>query len=294
MTRGTAVLGVIAAGILFSTGGAAVKLTAWPAWQIAGARSAVAAVVLFVAVAEARRRLSWRCVPVGLAYAATLVLFVHANKMTTAAATIFLQATSPVWVVVLGPLLLRERLKRLDLVLLPAFALGLAILLTVAVVPSATAPQPGLGNFLAALSGLCYAFTVVGLRWLQAGDEGGAGPAAAALGNVFAAIACLPWVWPLVSGAAVDYGVVIYLGVFQIAFAYWILLRAARQLTALEVALLLLAEPVLSPLWAYRLHDEKPGAMVFVGGGLIVAATVCKAVREARAGEGQESGSDRA
>lgn len=284
MTRSAAVLGVVAAGILFSTGGAAVKLTSWHAWQIAGTRSAVAAVVLFAAVPEARRWLSWKCLPVGLAYAATLVLFVHANKLTTAAATIFLQATSPVWVVFLGPILLRERLKRFDLGLLPAFAVGLAILLGAAVVPSATAPQPALGNVLASLSGLCYAFTVTGLRWLQSGEDGGAGPAAAALGNAFAAIACLPWAWPLVAGAPVDYGVVLYLGVFQIAFAYWILLRAARQLTALEVALLLLAEPVLSPLWAYWLHDEKPGAMVFVGGGLIVAATVCKAAWEARAG----------
>ncbi|MEM9406030.1 MAG: DMT family transporter [Acidobacteriota bacterium] len=284
MTRGSAVLGVVAAGVLFSTGGAAVKLTEWHAWQIAGTRSAVAALALFLALPEARRRLSWKCLPVGVAYAATLVLFVHANKLTTAAATIFLQATSPVWVVVLGPVLLRERLRRVDLALLPAFAAGLGILLTVAVTPSATAPQPALGNLLAALSGLCYAFTVVGLRWLQSGDDGGAGPAAAALGNAFAALACLPWAWPLAAGGVVDYGVVLYLGVFQIAFAYWILLRSARQLTALEVALLLLAEPVLSPLWAYWLHAERPGLLIFVGGGLIVFATVIKAAWEARSG----------
>lgn len=283
MTRSAAVLGVIAAGVLFSTGGAAVKLTDWEAWQIAGSRSAIAALVFFALLPEARRGLRWRCVPVGLAYAATLVLFVHANKQTTAAATIFLQATSPLYVVFLGPLLLKERLRAVDLALLPVFVLGLGVLLTAAVAPSATAPDPALGNALAALSGLGYAFTVTGLRWLQSGEgDQGAGSAAVALGNVFAAIACLPWALPLAPGGPVDVSVVVYLGAFQIAFAYVLLLRSARVLTALEVALLLLAEPVLSPLWAYLLHAEAPGALVFVGGGAIVAATVFKAAWEAR------------
>ena len=282
MSRMAAMTAVVVTGLLFSTGGAAVKITAWGAWQIAASRSAIAAVVLFACLPEARRSLRWSCLPVGLAYAATLVLFVHANKQTTAAATIFLQATSPLYVLFLGPLLLKEKLRRADLVLLPVFLVGLIVLLQSVVQPSGTAPNPALGNLLAGLSGLSYALTVVGIRALTVSktQEEGAGAAAVAVGNVLAAILCLPWAIPLESGGPTDLGVVLFLGAFQIAFAYILLLRAVRVLTALEIALLLLLEPVLSPLWAWGLHGEVPGLGVLLGGALIVGATLLKTASE--------------
>ena len=281
MSRGSAVLAVIVAGVLFSTGGAAVKLTEWGAWQVAATRSAVAAAFLFALLPEARRARSLRCLPVAIAYAATLVLFVHANKLTTAAATTFLQATSPVWVVVLGPLLLRERPRRVDALLLPVFVLGLVILVGSATTVGVTAPAPSLGNLLAALSGLSYALTVVGIRALQSRPGRGGGASAVALGNLLAAILCLPWAIPLAGPELVDVSVTLFLGAFQIGLAYVFLVRAAGVLSALEVALILLLEPVLSPVWAYLVHAEAPGVPVFLGGALIVGATLFKVAWEA-------------
>ncbi len=284
MTRLWAVAAVAAAGILFSTGGAAVKLTEWGAWQVASSRSLVAAAVLFLVLPAARREFRSACLLVGLAYGLTLVLFVHANKLTTAAATTFLQATSPLYVALLGPLLLHERMRRSDKLLLPAFALGLLLLLlsTAAGDGTRVSTNPALGSLLAALSGLSYALTVMGIRSLQSGPGDGAGASAVALGNVFAAAMCLPWLFPLEPGGPLDLGVVVFLGAFQIAGAYVLLLRAARELTALEVALILMLEPVLSPVWAFWLHGERPPALVFAGGALIVAATALKAWWESR------------
>ena len=59
-----------------------------------------------------------------MAYAACVVLFVLANKLTTAASAIYLQATSPLYLLVLAPWLLRERLRRHDLLLMAAMAAG--------------------------------------------------------------------------------------------------------------------------------------------------------------------------
>ena len=47
-------LALLAAAALFSTGGAAFKAVTLTAWQVAGARSAVAVVVLLLAIPEAR------------------------------------------------------------------------------------------------------------------------------------------------------------------------------------------------------------------------------------------------
>ena len=47
-----------------------------------------------------------RALAVGVAFAATMVLYVFANRTTTAANAVFLQATAPLYVLLLGPLLL--------------------------------------------------------------------------------------------------------------------------------------------------------------------------------------------
>ena len=61
---------------------------------------------------------------VGIVYAVTLVLFVSANKITTAANAIFLQATAPLYILLAAPWLLRERVSGADVVFM--VALGLA------------------------------------------------------------------------------------------------------------------------------------------------------------------------
>src|SRR5688500_15647594 len=111
--RTMARLQVLAAALLFSTGGAAVKATTLTAWQVAGFRSGIAALAVFLLVPAARRGWTWHVVPVGVAYAATLVLFVTANKLTTAANAIFLQASAPLYMLAFGPLLLREPVRQI-------------------------------------------------------------------------------------------------------------------------------------------------------------------------------------
>jgi drug/metabolite transporter (DMT)-like permease len=235
---------------------------------------------------------------VGCVQAAMMALFVAGNKLTTAASAIYLQSTAPLYVLLLSPIALGERIRRADLGYLAAFALGLALFLVRTDDRQATAPEPFLGNLVAAAGGLGWALTILGLRWLAAdrratgdggttGDRratagrGGSGnrpgsvePAAAAtvLANAAVAAACLPWLAAAPSRIAVaDWTAILWLGVFQVGLAYVLLARAVRYLPAFEVAMLTLVEPVLSPLWAWLLHGERPGAWALAGGGLILA-----------------------
>jgi drug/metabolite transporter (DMT)-like permease len=281
---------VLITAALFSTGGAAVKVTALSGWQVAGARSAIAAVALLLLLPEGRRWWRPRNLLVGVAYAATLVSFVHANKLTTAAAAIFLQATAPLYLMALGPLALEEPLRRRDLQAAPLFALGLALVFFGLEPPSGTAPEPALGNAIAGLSGLCYAVTILGLRWIGRRPRSVEDPrpesslGAVVAGNVIAALVCLPLGWPL-EPTTVDLAVLIYLGVFQVGLAYVLLTRAVTELPAFEVSLLLLLEPVLSPVWAALAVGEVPGWLVLAGGALVLAATALQA-RQAPNGAG--------
>jgi drug/metabolite transporter (DMT)-like permease len=110
---------LLAAAALFSTGGAAIKACSLTSWQVAGLRSGIAALVLLL-VPAARRGWTPRAWLVGAAYAATVVLFVQANKLTTSAATAFLQSTAPLYVLLLAPHLLGERAIGLAYVLVTA------------------------------------------------------------------------------------------------------------------------------------------------------------------------------
>lgn len=283
--RTTHRLQVLGAALLFSTGGAAIKATELTSWQVAGFRSAVAAVAIFLLVPAARRGWTWHVLPVGVAYAATLTLFVTANKLTTSANAIFLQSTAPLYMLLFGPLLLREHVRRRDLLLMAPVALGLLLFFVGAEPPpTQTATNPALGNILATTSGVVWALTLVGLRWLgsRAGGEGSALPTVVA-GNVIAFLACAPAAFPVAAGVgAADWLSIAYLGVFQIGAAYLLLTAGIRHVPALEASVLLLLEPALNPVWSWMLHGETPGPWSIAGGALILGATLFRTAVDAR------------
>jgi DME family drug/metabolite transporter len=273
-------LRLAAAAMLFSTGGAAVKATAFAGWQVAALRSGIAALVILLLVREARRAWSGRVLLVSTVYAACMVLFVLANKNTTAANAIFLQAAAPLYVAFLAPWLLKEKVRRADLIAMAAIGLGLALVLSHRVATTTTAPNPALGNLLGTLSGLCWALTVIGLRWLSAREATAHDTLTTVVsGNVLACIICLPFALPLTGGTGTDWTIMLYLGAIQIALPYLLLSRGIRGVPALEASMLMLIEPALNPLWAWLVHGERPGLLPVTGGLIILAATVIRALQ---------------
>jgi len=277
-------LQVLGAAALFSTGGAAIKAVSLSAWQVTGFRSGLAALVLLLALPGRREWWRPRCLFVGLAYAATLTLYVTANKLTTAANTIFLQSTAPLYLLLLGPWLLGERNRRRDLVFAATIAVGLGLFFVGVEPPQRTAPDPVSGNVVGAVCGLLWALTMLGLRWLARDDarEGGNRVGGAVIaGNLIAFCAAAPMAFPLRAGP-VDVAVLVYLGVFQIGLAYVWLTRAVREIPALEASLLLLLEPVLNAVWAWWIHGERPGSWSLAGCAVILGATLAQVLGQRR------------
>jgi len=272
-------LRIALAALLFSTGGAAIKAADFVPWQIASFRSGVAAITLLLLVPSARRGFGWKPVLVGVAYAATLVLFVLANRMTTSANTIYLQSTAPLYVLLFAPLLLKERIRRSDIPIILAVLGGLVLVLLGGSRPSVTAPDPARGNLFAALSGLSYALLLCGLRWLGRAGDTDRSISAVVLGNMIACLAALPMALPIGSHPGVAWGVILYLGIFQIAGAYLLVTTALRHVPVIEASLMLLVETAFNPLWAWLLLGEVPALLALAGGALIVSATILQAIR---------------
>lgn len=275
---------LVMAAVLFSTGGAAIKAVELSGWQVASFRSGIAAFVLLLMLPEARRGWGWRATLVGVAYAATMVLFVLANRQTTSANAVFIQSTSPIYLVFLAPLLLAERTSRRDVMFLLPLLGGLALFLVGVQDPLRTAPNPQLGNLFAALSGFCWALTTVGLRWLGTRPAGQGSPMAAMVaGNLIAFVAVLPMAWPVATAVPTSSWLILgYLGVFQIALPYSFVARAIGQVRALDASLIFLIEPAFNPLFAWLVHREVPGTWPIVGALVILGTSLVRAVVESR------------
>lgn len=278
-SRAAATARVVAAAVLFSTGGAAIKTATLSGLQVASIRSGIAALAIALWL-RGRVRRSPQMIGVGAIYALTLVLFVTSTKLTTAASAIFLQSLAPLYIVILAPLLLRERFQPRDLIFLSIAGIGLVLCVGGGVAASATAPDPTTGNALGVLCGVSWAFTLLGLRWIER-SEHGSGMSAVVFGNLIAFLVGLPALVPLPAASATDWAALVYLGVVQIGLAYVLLTGAVGQLPTLHVSLLLVIEPVLNPMWTWIVRGEEPGVRTLVGGAIIISAAALHAVSDA-------------
>jgi len=257
------ILLVAAAALLWSTGGIGIKWLSEPPLKIAFYRSAFAAAAL---LAFFRPRL-WRWTPaflIGIAsYAATLTTFVLATRWTSAANAIFLQYCGVVWVLIASPFVLKEPLHRRDAVAM-AVALAGMLLFFVEKLES----RGFRGEIAALASSVFFAILVLALRR----ERGSAAEAVVTYGNVFAALALLPFVRHDLALTARSAAVLGFLGLFQIGSAYALFVAGLKHVTATKASLVGMLEPVANPVWVFLVLGESPGLYSVLGGAIVLGA----------------------
>jgi DME family drug/metabolite transporter len=271
---------ILLGALLLSTGATIIKAVHFTAPELAAWRAVVITAFLAAAVRPSRRLFTKALIPAAVAHAITTLLFMWGNKLTSAATAIFLQYTAPVYLLLLGPWLLKEPVDRRDFAFVSVIGGGMLLLLTHPGAATRTASNPHLGGVVAAACGVAWAFTTLTMRGLARTPTDGfeRSIAAVIVANAALAAILLPVVGIPDGAQPRDWGLVLYMGIFQLGSAFILIALGLRRVTALEGALLLLLEPVLNPLWAWAVHDEVPGWPVLAGGALIVAATGTRAV----------------
>src|ERR1044071_3624304 len=177
------ILFVLAAALLWSTGGLFIKATPLGALELSFGRSLLAALTVAVLTRREGFRLNFMTLVASVLYAALLVLFVVANKLTTAANAIFLQYTAPVYVLILEPLVFKERFRAADLIVVAACVAGMSLFFVGRLQPNDVA-----GNFTALASGLCFALFLLLLRRQRSGNRA----SSVIYGNLILCIVTLP------------------------------------------------------------------------------------------------------
>lgn len=260
---------VVAAALLWSSGGLGIKAVADPALKVAFYRSAIAAVILFAIFRPRAVRWTVPFLTAISSYAICLTTFVLATKMTTAANAIFLQYSGVVWVLVASPLVLKETLRRRDAIAC-AVAIGGMALFFIGRFGGGTMA----GNLMGLVSGLFFAILVVALRF----ERGAGAEAAVTWGNVLVAVALFPFVFDDLAVTPVSLAWLSFLGVFQIALAYACFVKGLESVTATAASLTGMIEPVSNPVWVFLVLGERPSPWAIAGGVIVLAAIAWRTI----------------
>ncbi len=264
-----ALLYIVIASILWSSSGLFIKLIAMNPLTIAGIRSAIAAAFLIILM---RRKMIFNLCKAQLtgaaAYALTMILFVAATKMTTAANAILLQYTSPVFTALLGGWLLKEKVTRFDWTIITV-VIGGMVLFFIDRLSAA-----GLwGNILAVGSGVTFSLFIVCMRIQKDAST----LETVILGNILTALICVPFYFQQ-APLAVEWLILLYMGVLQIGLSFLIFSTAIRYVAALESILIQALDPLLNPVWVWLVIGEAPGRWAILGGIIVVGVITLRSI----------------
>ena len=256
------VLFVFLASVCFSTGGLLIKLIPWSALAINGARNLIGAAVIGTYLLITRHRIvfSSRVLTGALAMIGVTTFFAISNKLTTAANTIVLQFTAPVFVILMMAVFYHQKPRRLDVITCVLVMLGVVLFFVDGI-------RAGnlIGNITAVLSGVCYA----GVFMMNTGENADA-ISSCFLGQLAAGLAMTPLCFGETDFTAQTLSAVIALGVIQVGGAYVLFSIGIKNTPPVTASLITGLEPIMNPLLVAVFYGETVSTLSIIGSVIVV------------------------
>lgn len=263
-----AIIYILIAAALLSTGGIILKFVHMNPLAIAGARGLVASIVVLIYVRKPKFTFSKPQVIGAFSYSLMVIGFVVANKLTTAANAIVLQFTAPIWVVIIGVWVLKEKIRWYDWMAITIVSLGMVLFFIDDISGGST-----VGNIVAILSGVALAGATIAMR-LQKDQS----PVETTLlGHLITVFLALPFIFTANYSLQNIIGILL-LGIFQLGISYILYALGTKYLTALETILIMFLEPILNPIWVFLFNGEQPSKYSLIGGALVILTVAVRSV----------------
>lgn len=255
---------MLTCAFLWSTAGVMIKYIPWNAVAIAGVRALVAAVTVLVwlRLSKTPLTITARTWKVAVSMGTTCLLFVVANKMTTAANAIVLQFTAPVFLLLFSVVFQGKHFRRSD-ILAVVFTLGGVALFFLDQLDGGKM----LGNIVAVAAGCA-----MGLMYMFMGDAKPAERLSSVfVSNSLVALVGVPFAFATKAEfSLVPVALILFLGILQLGIPYILYALAAETCPPLTCCLLSAIEPLLNPVWVLLFYGEKPGVFALVGGAIVI------------------------
>ena len=251
---------------LWSIAGIFIKLIPWNAFAVAGMRSLVAGITIYISmrVMGYRYVLNRKTLIAGFFSGCTYLCFVTANKLTTSANAIVLQFTSPVFIVIYSALIFKKPVRKWDLAVVVLTLAGIALFFLDQLKPGYI-----LGNFVAIAAGMFMAGMFVAVGELKA-EERFSG---ILNGQILTFLVGLPFFLAtkpaLTSTALIS---ILILGVFQLGISYVLYVQSTKYCPPLACNLLGALEPLLNPVWVFLFDGERPGLFALLGSVVVIVS----------------------
>jgi drug/metabolite transporter (DMT)-like permease len=273
-SRTRALIALFIAVVLGSTSGLLIKVSAWDALALNGARSLIAAGVVWIYLR--RPQFTWSRAQIGgaICYALAISTFVVATRWTTAANAVFLQFTAPLWVAVFSIWLLGERPRLFDWLTMVAVAVGMLLFFGGELTPTGF-----WGNIIAIVSGMSLGMMYTTLRLQKDGSP----TETILLGNLFAAAAGLPFI--LLGDQPFDtrnMAIILFMGVLQLGLPFLIISLAIKEISAIETILTQTLAPITNSIFVYIGIGERPAGYALAGAIIVTVAITANAISAAR------------
>jgi len=266
---------------LWSTSGLFIKLIDLNPLAIAGIRSLIAGTFMLIALRGSLHfHFSFPQVAGALAYSLTMIFFVSATKMTTAANAILLQYTAPVFTALLAAWLLKEKVTRFDWAIIGIVIGGMMLFFL-----DQLSLSGFWGNILGASSGLTLSFFILFMRMQKESST----IETVILGNLTTAILCLPFFFQQ-APTAVEWGILFYMGILQIGLSFVIFSTAIKFVPALDAILIQALDPLLNPVWVFLVIGEVPGRWAMLGGFIVLTAVTIRNIYISRSKNARAAG----
>jgi len=202
-------------------------------------------------------------------YALTMIMYVLGNKMTTAANTILLEYTSPIYIIMFGPAILGEKNKISDYISVVVVICGMVLFFSEGLETGNMA-----GNVIAALSGVAFGFCTIFMR-NQTPDRS---INSFVLAHLITFVSCCPFAFIYGMPSGMSCVGLVLLGIFQIGIPsvlYSVGLKNVRALTATFISMI---EPLMNPVWVMLFAGETPSWQCIAGGSLILGCIGVRAI----------------
>lgn len=265
---------VLLSAICFALAGVLIKSIDWNALSISGARSILAAGVLYAFLRAQGKRMVLN----GPTFVGTLInfvmlqTFVIANKLTTAANAIVLQFTMPVWLILIMWVFMHERPRRAALATCAVIFAGIVCFFF-----DDLTPDGFFGNVIAIVSGIAYAGVFLLKRMPGCDFE------SAAILSFLACAACgVPTLLQETDFSLPTMAAVVVLGVVQVGCAYIFLSLGLDHVSPVAAALLSTIEPILNPIIVALVIGETIGPLSLFGAALVIGGATAYNVYDAK------------
>ncbi len=267
---------VLLAALCFSIGGLCIKSIDWNPMAINGARSVLAVIVFGLYLLAIRHKLVInKPVIIGaLSMSATTILFSFANKMTTAANTIILQFTAPIFVIILSALIFKVKPKKLDIIAVVLIFGGVVCFFI-----DGISAGNMLGNGLALISGITYA----GIFMMNTAENADS-LSATFFGMCINVVVGAPFIFQQDFSKTTPLAWVAFfcLGVFQVGLGYVFLNMGLKSTPATMASLVCGLEPVLNPVLVAIFYHEKLTPLALVGAVIVFLTIIIYNVLKSR------------